>query len=79
MFQSTTSAALLAILRELEFTVEPIFATMARSPWKEAEYVSSESAYVAELARALSTVVGAVREDVEQKKYVRSTCDKVVG
>ena len=52
---------------------------MARSPWREAEYVSSESVYVGELTRALETVVGVVRDGVEQKKYVRSACDKIVG
>ena len=66
-------------MRELEFTIEPCFASMARNPWREVEYVSSESAYVAELAKALNTVVDAVRDGVEQKKYVRSTCDKIVG
>ncbi|GAA6008665.1 Vps53p [Rhodotorula paludigena] len=79
LFTGTTSAALLAMLRELEFTIEPCFASMLRNPWKDAEYVSSESVYVGDLTRALETVVGAVREGVEQKKYVRSTCDKVVG
>lgn len=79
LFTSATSASLLAIMRELEFTIEPCFASMARNPWREVEYVSSESGYVAELAKALNAVVDAVREGVEQKKYVRSTCDKVVG
>jgi len=79
LFTGTASAALLAILRELEFTAEPCFASMARSPWRDAEYVSSESVYVGELTRALETVVGVVREGVEQKKYVRSACDKIVG
>jgi len=79
LFTGTASAALLAILRELEFTAEPCFASMARSPWREAELVSSESVYVGELTRVLETVVGVVREGVEQKKYVRSVCDKIVG
>ncbi|GAA5844731.1 hypothetical protein JCM9279_002899 [Rhodotorula babjevae] len=79
LFTGTASAALLAILRELEFTAEPCFTSMARSPWREAELVSSESVYVGELTRALETVVGVVREGVEQKKYVRSACDKIVG
>ncbi|GAA5969374.1 hypothetical protein JCM8115_003118 [Rhodotorula mucilaginosa] len=79
LFTGATSASLLAIMRELEFTIEPCFASMARNPWREVEYVSSESGYVAELAKALNTVVDAVRDGVEQKKYVRSTCDKIVG
>ncbi|CEQ41324.1 SPOSA6832_03023 [Sporobolomyces salmonicolor] len=79
IFTGTISAALLAILRELELTIEIPFSAMARSPWKELEFVSGESDYVGELTRALVTVVGVVREGIEQKKYVRSTCDKIVG
>ncbi|GAA5834429.1 hypothetical protein JCM3766R1_005209 [Sporobolomyces carnicolor] len=79
LFTGSISAALLAILRELELTVEAPFNAMSRSPWKDAEYVSSESEYVHELTKACVTVVGIVREGVEQKKYVRSTCDKIVG
>lgn len=79
LFTSVVSSSLLAILRELELTIDPAFAAMSRSPWREAEYVSSESQYVGELERGLKSVVGAVREGVEQKKYVRSTCDKIVG
>ncbi|GAA5896977.1 hypothetical protein JCM5296_002672 [Sporobolomyces johnsonii] len=79
LFTGTISAALLAILRELELTIEMPFSAMARSPWKELEFVSGESDYVSELTRALVTVVGIVREGIEQKKYVRSTCDKIVG
>lgn len=52
---------------------------MARSPWREAEFVSSESEYVQELVRGIKTVVGVVREGLEQKKYLRSVCDKLVG
>jgi hypothetical protein len=79
LFTSTISSSLLAILRELELTIDPAFAAMGRSPWREAEYVSGESLYVGELERGLKAVVKAVREGVEQKKYVRSTCDKIVG
>ncbi|KAK4054186.1 Vacuolar protein sorting-associated protein 53 [Microbotryomycetes sp. JL201] len=78
-FATTISAALLAIIRELELTIEAPFNQMLKSPWKDAEFVSSESAYVAELTRDIVTVVGVVRDGVEQKKYVRSVCDKVVG
>ncbi|GAA5880538.1 hypothetical protein JCM16303_005423 [Sporobolomyces ruberrimus] len=79
LFTGSISAALLAILRELELTVETPFNTMSKGPWKDSEFVSGESEYVGELAKACVTVVGIVREGVEQKKYVRSTCDKIVG
>lgn len=79
LFTGSISAALLAILRELELTVEAPFNTMSKGPWKDSEFVSGESEYVGDFAKACVTVVGIVREGVEQKKYVRSTCDKIVG
>ncbi|ORY89757.1 Vps53-like protein [Leucosporidium creatinivorum] len=79
LFTHTISAALLAILRELELTIDVSFGAMLKSPWKDLDFVSSESLYVAELTRDVRHVVEVVREGVEQKKYVRSTCDKVVG
>lgn len=79
IFLGTISAALLSILHEVELTTDVSFAQMLRSPWRDLEFVSSESSYVAELTRSIQTVVGVVREGVEQKKYVRSVCDKIVG
>ncbi len=79
LFTNSTSAALLAILHELELTIEPPFTQMVRSPWKDAEFVSSESEYVQELVRGVKVVVGVVREGLEQKKWLRSVCDKLVG
>lgn len=76
---ATISAALLAILRELELTLDGPFSQMLRSPWRDAEFVSAESAYVADITRDIVLVVGVVRDGVEQKKYVRSVCDKIVG
>jgi vacuolar protein sorting-associated protein 53 len=63
----------------LELTIDVSFAAMLKSPWKDLEFVSMESLYVADLTRDVRTVVEVVRERLEQKKYVRSTCDKIVG
>ncbi|KDE06776.1 hypothetical protein MVLG_02972 [Microbotryum lychnidis-dioicae p1A1 Lamole] len=79
LFVQTTSASLLAILKELEMSLEGPFNLMLRSPWRDVEYVSNESPYVADLVRCVETVVTVVRDGVEQKKYVRSVCDKIVG
>ena len=79
LFLSTVSAALLAILNELEQSLDPYFATMARSPWRDAEFVSSESAYVGDIVRSMQATIAVVRDNVEHKKYIRTICDKVVG
>lgn len=52
---------------------------MLRSTWKELEYVSSESPYISELVNVINAVVNIVKKNLEQKKYVRSFCDKAVG
>lgn len=79
MFISLISASLLAILHELELSVEGPFNQMLRSPWKDQEFVSSESGYVDEVCKMVRAVVGVVREGVEAKKFLRSVCDKIVG
>ncbi|KAI5477878.1 GARP complex subunit Vps53 [Pseudohyphozyma bogoriensis] len=79
IFINTISSALLAILHELELSMEGAFSQMMKSPWKDVEFVSSESLYVGDLTRMIQTVIGIVRDGLEQKKYVRSVCDKVVG
>ncbi|KAM0747619.1 hypothetical protein T439DRAFT_305380 [Meredithblackwellia eburnea MCA 4105] len=79
LFTNVVSSSLLSLLHELELTIDGPFSQMIKSPWKEMEFVSSESVYVAELTRLVGLVVGVVRDNLEQKKYVRSVCDKVVG
>ena len=79
LFLATVSAALLALLHELELATDGAFQQMGRSPWRDAEFVSAESAYVGELTKVVQTVVAVVREGLEQKKYLRSVCDKIVG
>lgn len=79
LFLSTVSAALLAILNELEQSVEPSFAAMSRSPWRDAEFVSSESAYLGDVVRTIQATIAVARDSVEHKKYIRTICDKVVG
>lgn len=77
---STISAALTALLREMELNLEPAFQSMSRLSWREAdlEHVSSESEYVSTLRRSLEIVVDVVRDKVDQRKYFRSFCDRVV-
>jgi hypothetical protein len=60
-------------------TAEPAYTSMLKAPFRDSEFVTSESAYVSELTKAITDVVDVVKSNVEQKKYVRSLCDKVVG
>ena len=76
--KSVMSSAISSLLRELELACEPAFSAMARSPWRDVEFVSSESTFVLDLVRALEAGVGMVRSKVEQKKFLRSVCDRVV-
>jgi hypothetical protein len=41
--------------------------------------VSAESGYIHHLVKTATLVTDLVKRHVEQKKYVRSVCDKVVG
>lgn len=72
------ASAILVMLRELELTCDPPFGSMLKGPWKDAEVVISESAYISELRKAIVAVVEPVKGAVEQKKYLRNFCDKAV-
>lgn len=48
-------------------------------PWSQVGHVSGKSPYVDEVASALEQVAVVVRQDVENKRFVRSFCDKAVG
>ncbi|EGG13211.1 GARP complex subunit Vps53 [Melampsora larici-populina 98AG31] len=79
LFRGNISMAISSLLKELERACETGFTSMLRSTWKELEFVSSESPYTNELVSAITLVVNIVKQHLEQKKYVRSFCDKVVG
>lgn len=76
---SAITLAITALLRELELTMEPAFQKMLKSPWREVELVSSESSYVAEISQHLVGVTNIAKERIEQRKYFRGFCDRIVG
>jgi hypothetical protein len=76
---SVTTTAILALLKELEVSCEPAFNAMLRSPWKDHTLVSSESQYIVDMTDAINRVADIVKTEVEQRKYYRSFCDRVVG
>ena len=51
---------------------------MSRSPWRDAEIVSSESAYVSTLLSAADQAIAAVRSGLEQRRYFRTYLDRLV-
>lgn len=76
---SIIANALGALLRELEFAIEPAFTAMSRSPWAALEFVSSESTYISDLVTSLNGIVATVRQHIEQRKYLRSFADRVMA
>ena len=73
------TAAILSLLKELEFSLEPALNAMLRSPWRDSTIVSSESSYIQDFTLAINRVADLVKTEVEHRKYFRSFCDKVVG
>lgn len=76
---SVISAAILSLLKELEFSLEPALNAMLRSPWKDSTIISSESSYILDLTLAINRVADLVKTEIEHRKYYRNFCDKVVG
>jgi hypothetical protein len=76
---SIIANALAALLRELDFAIEPAFHAMARSPWASLDFVSTESAYANDLVTSVNGVVAQVRAHVEHRRYLRNFADRVVA
>uniref|UniRef100_V5EXX2 Uncharacterized protein n=2 Tax=Kalmanozyma brasiliensis (strain GHG001) TaxID=1365824 RepID=V5EXX2_KALBG len=86
IFTTLISYAVQTLARELELCSEPIWTSMLRPavPWSQLQPRSQgggsgKSQYVMDMASLLEQVGVVVRQDVENKRYVRSWCDKVVG
>lgn len=79
--RSVISAAIANLAREVEIAVEPPFSAMLRPPipWSQLDQASGKSQYVDDVAGALEHVAVVVRQELENKRYVRSWSDKVVG
>ncbi|KAI0358545.1 hypothetical protein OH77DRAFT_1420941 [Trametes cingulata] len=79
LFVSAISAAILVMLRELDFACEPAFNTLSRTPWATVKHVSGQSAYVEPLVKTIEEVAETVKPLVEQKKYLRNFFDKAAN
>ena len=81
IFTTLVSYAVQTLARELELCSEPIWNSMLRPAvaWSQQRPGSGKSQYVMDLASLLEQIGVVVRQDVENKRYVRSWCDKVVS
>ncbi|KAJ1683060.1 hypothetical protein LUZ63_021721 [Rhynchospora breviuscula] len=92
IFNTLVAYAVQTLARELELCSEPIWNSMLRPavPWSQIQprtdrahearrRFPANSQYVTDLASLLEQIGVVVRQDVENKRYVRSWCDKVVS
>ncbi|WFD22244.1 Vacuolar protein sorting-associated protein 53 [Malassezia equina] len=79
-FLSVAAAALQALVRGLSTSLDGAFQALLRPevPWTQREHVDDKSPWVDLLASGLESVAVVVRHHVENKRYVRSWCDKAV-
>lgn len=79
-FLAIVSATVQVMTRELEFCLDPAFHKMMRPaiPWSQLVEIHGKSEYTDDLAAALEAVAVVIRQDVENKRYLRNWCDKVV-
>ena len=77
-FFGVMSSALQALTRALSTALDPAFQALLRPdvPWSQREHLDDKSAWVDLLASGLESVGVVVRHHVENKRYVRSWCDK---
>ncbi|KAI7961141.1 hypothetical protein MJO28_001630 [Puccinia striiformis f. sp. tritici] len=79
LFRGIVSAAISCLLKEFEEVSDPAFTRMVKTQWKDIEFVSDESSYILHLNQISSLFTDLIKSNVDQKKYFRSFCDKLVG
>ena len=70
------SVAIVALLKELEATLDPSCLAIARTTWSQLNLVSGPSKNVLDLIQAVESVVQAVKDLIERPKYTRNFLDK---
>lgn len=78
-FNGAIAQCLSLIMKELENAVEPSFAAMLRTPWKDLENVSGRSAYIVDLVGSVKEIAAVVGTRTASPKYVRNFSDKCVN
>ncbi|PWN41583.1 hypothetical protein IE81DRAFT_291583, partial [Ceraceosorus guamensis] len=80
-FVAVIAQGIQVLLREADQALEVPFQQMFRpnNPWSTLVEASGKSPYVDELASSLEHVAVVVRLELENKRFVRSWCDKAVG
>lgn len=78
-FNGAIAQCLALIMRELETAVEPSFAAMLRTPWKDLENVSGRSAYIVDLVGSVKEIAAVVGTRIASPKYIRNFSDKCVN
>lgn len=77
-FAATIAGALQALTRALAHAADGAFAALVRPerPWTQLDTLADKSPWVDQLAAALESVGAVVREELDNKRYVRSWCDR---
>lgn len=78
-FNGVIAQCLGLVVRELEAAVEPSFAAMLRTPWKDLDNVSGRSAYIVDLVGSVKEIAAVVGTRIASPKYVRNFSDKCVN
>ena len=80
-FLTIISYAVQTLAREFEVCSEGVWNQMLRpsAPWSQLRQITGKSSYVVELESVLEQVGVVIRQETENKRYVRSWCDKVVA
>lgn len=81
VFFGVISSALQSLVRALHTAIEPAFQALLKPdvPWAQREQVTDKSPWVDLLASGLESVGVVVRHHMENKRYVRSWCDKAAS
>jgi hypothetical protein len=77
-FMGIASAAIRALVRRVEASLDHVWREMRNFPWARLETVSDQSSYVAEMVRAIGASAEEVLRVVGKPQYTRAFCDNLV-
>jgi hypothetical protein len=77
-FMGLASAAIRVLVRKVEIECEPSWREMRNTAWSQMENVGDQSAYVAEVLKAIRTPSATILKNLYKPQYARAFCDNLV-
>lgn len=77
-FMAIAGLAVRAMVKKVEFEIEPLWREMRNMPWGRLESVGDSSTYMSEMLRVVREKAGEILKYLQKPQYARTFCDILV-